>query len=183
MKPNLPAADGVRFRLIAELDGYAVGDDGSVWSCINNKLTPGEWSRVAIYRRTYGGRYCVVSLRRDRGAGKVVARYVHRLVLLAFVGPCPKGQLCLHGDRDTANNRLTNIRWGTPVQNAADKVRHNTVLRGEAHPNAILTDEQVSEIQSLHGMGGWTEQALADKFHTTQGTINKIVRRLGRFAA
>lgn len=56
------------------------------------------------------------------GAGSV--RKVHHLVLEAFVGPCPPGMQCLHGDGDPTNNALANIKWGTASENMLDRVRH-----------------------------------------------------------
>src|SRR5690242_11046966 len=55
------------------------------------------------------------------GAGRAYA--VHRLVLSAFVGPCPDGMEGCHNDGDTANARLTNLRWDTHAENQADIVR------------------------------------------------------------
>jgi hypothetical protein len=49
---------------------------------------------------------------------------IHRLVLTAFVGPQPIGMEALHGDGDTANNRLSNLRWGTHSENQHDQVAH-----------------------------------------------------------
>ncbi|AZG43595.1 NUMOD4 domain-containing protein [Gordonia insulae] len=40
---------------------------------------------------------------------------VHRLVLSAFVGPCPPGREALHRNSRAEDNRLTNLRWGTRV--------------------------------------------------------------------
>lgn len=51
---------------------------------------------------------------------------VHRLVLSAFVGACPKGMEGCHNDGNPANNHLSNLRWDTPRGNAADKVLHGT---------------------------------------------------------
>lgn len=48
---------------------------------------------------------------------------IHRLVLLAFVGPCPHGMECCHWDGDPTNNRLENLRWGTHTENMQDKMR------------------------------------------------------------
>jgi hypothetical protein len=42
---------------------------------------------------------------------------VARLVCEAFNGPAPVGALCLHEDEDAANNRPTNLVWGTQKQN------------------------------------------------------------------
>lgn len=49
---------------------------------------------------------------------------VHRLVLMAFVGPCPPGMLGLHNNGDPSDSRLENLRWGTPSDNTADMFRH-----------------------------------------------------------
>ena len=49
---------------------------------------------------------------------------VHRLVLEAFVGPCPPGMEACHWDDDPTNNRLENLRWDTRSANDADMVRN-----------------------------------------------------------
>lgn len=76
------------------------------------------------------------------------ARYilVHRLVLEAFIGPCPKGYQCLHLDNNPRNNRLDNLRWGTPKEN------HSTINRkGERNPRAKLSAENIAYIRSYTG--------------------------------
>jgi HNH endonuclease len=68
--------------------------------------------------------------------------YVHRLVLSAFVGPCPPGTECCHWDDDKANNNVWNLRWASRSANIKDCVRngsHNTArrthcARGHAYP-------------------------------------------------
>lgn len=52
--------------------------------------------------------------------------FVHRLVMAAFVGPCPDGMEVCHNDGDPTNNRLENLRYGTSKDNAADQHRHGT---------------------------------------------------------
>ena len=49
---------------------------------------------------------------------------VHRLVLEAFVGPCPPGMVACHANDDASDNRLENLRWDTPRENNLDKVRN-----------------------------------------------------------
>ncbi|UAK38469.1 NUMOD4 motif-containing HNH endonuclease [Gordonia bronchialis] len=51
-------------------------------------------------------------------------RMVHILVLEAFVGPRPKGAWGLHRNGDSDDNRIENLYWGTPRENALDRVRH-----------------------------------------------------------
>lgn len=51
---------------------------------------------------------------------------VHRLVLLAFFGPCPEGMEGCHTDGDHTNNDVRNLRWDTRRENNLDAVRHGT---------------------------------------------------------
>lgn len=51
---------------------------------------------------------------------------VHRLVLLAFVGPLPVGQLTRHLNGTPSDNRLENLCYGTPLENVRDALRHGT---------------------------------------------------------
>jgi hypothetical protein len=68
-----------------------------------------------------------------RGAGVKVKRYgVHRLVMLAFVGPCPEGMETRHLDGDPANNGLNNLRYGTRSENMLDRFVHNNPT-GQPH--------------------------------------------------
>lgn len=58
---------------------------------------------------------------------------VHRLVMAAFVGPCPEGMEVCHNNGDAADNRVENLRYGTRADNAADCVLHGR------HPEAEKT--------------------------------------------
>jgi hypothetical protein len=51
-------------------------------------------------------------------------RYVHRLVLEAFTGPCPQGMEACHNDGDPGNNAIGNLRWDTHASNIADVIAH-----------------------------------------------------------
>lgn len=73
--------------------------------------------------------------------------FVHRAVLLAFIGPPPPGCEAIHSDGNPANNRLSNLSWGTHLQNMADMIRHGTGKRGEEKVGHRLTWVQVSEIR------------------------------------
>jgi len=57
-------------------------------------------------------------------------RYVHHLVGEAWYGPRPDGCLALHGDDNPDNPSADNLSWGTPKQNAADRLRNR---RATAH--------------------------------------------------
>lgn len=59
-------------------------------------------------------------------SGSVKVKYVHRLVLEAFVGPCPTGMQCRHLNGIADDNRLENLCWGTASEDNYDRVRHGT---------------------------------------------------------
>lgn len=122
---------------------------------------------------TKRGGYHSVTLNKD--GGKKTA-YLHLAVLLAFVGPRPSPEMegC-HGDGDTANNRLDNLRWDTPVNNAADRTLHGTQVHGEDSNLAVLTAEKVQEIRRRAQDEPAT--ALATAFGISRQQIMRIIRR------
>ena len=75
------------------------------------------------------------------------AKYIHRLVLRTFVGPCPPREECLHNNGDPGDNRIENLRWGTHKENGRDMVKHGAAPKGEQHPNAKLSTIEVKKIQ------------------------------------
>jgi hypothetical protein len=58
---------------------------------------------------------------------------------------------CLHGDGDRANNRLGNLRWGTPDENVADRVRHGSLIPAApvVDPEPILFFDDFIPIESI----------------------------------
>src|SRR6266545_5415488 len=56
-------------------------------------------------------------------------KYVHRLVLEAFVGPCPDGMEASHENGICRDNRLSNLMWRTHGANNDLRRSHGTVLR------------------------------------------------------
>lgn len=73
---------------------------------------------------------------------------VHRLVMLAFVGPCPDGHEVAHADGNRLNPRLENLRYATRKENVADAMAHGTATRGYKNGRAKLSSEQVIAIRN-----------------------------------
>jgi len=76
-------------------------------------------------------RYVAASIRRPDGSR--AKPNVHRLVLEAFVGPCPAGMVACHCNGNSHDNRLQNLRWDSHKANIADKNIHGTMARGSRH--------------------------------------------------
>lgn len=69
---------------------------------------------------------------------------VHKLVLEAFVGPCPPDCEALHGPNGSTDNSLDNLRWGSRKENVEDRKRDG---RQVGKSTRKLTAEDVSVIR------------------------------------
>lgn len=98
---------------------------------------------------------------------------VPALVLSAFLGPRPEGCLACHRDDDAQNNDLENLYWGTPKENAEDKVKNGGQPYGEACQSAKLTAKQVQEIRALKGHMSQTK--IGEKFGIAQAQVSRIL--------
>lgn len=96
---------------------YEVSDQGRVRSWVS-RPAPRLLSAIPL-----SNRYVSVALSRG---GFTKQQLLHRVVLAAFVGPCPTGMETRHLDGNRTNNRLTNLAYGTPRENGLDRVRHGT---------------------------------------------------------
>jgi hypothetical protein len=173
--------ESVIYREHPQLPGYLIGSNGSVWStrrCARlRRLADKNAPRpTSIYRRPDGSRYCIVQLRAVAN-GKVRNYYVHRLVLEAFVGPCPPGMLACHNDGNTANNDVGNLRWDTIKNNQADKRKHGTQPLGERAGGAKLKEADIHTIRRLR-KAGISQQEIGARLKVAQTTISKILRKL-----
>lgn len=99
---------------------------------------------------------------------------VHTVVLRAFKGECPAGLVACHADDDKANNVLSNLRWDTYSANCADREKNGNGSKGEKHPSARLTAEQVHEIRRRTGED---RQILAAEFGVSAGHIYSVQTR------
>ena len=105
--------------------------------------------------------------------GRKVHRYVHRLVLETFVGPCPDGMQGCHEDDEPSNNVLSNLRWDTQLGNMADKIRNGKQPRGEEHSQSKLGLEDVKAIKGMLKRGDG-QTGIAKLFDVDQSTVSHI---------
>lgn len=97
----------------------------------NGRVRSFKWGKARVLKpQTARSGHQRVSISQD---GVSRPTLIHQLVLRTFVGPCPNGYVCRHVNGDPADNRLSNLKWGTASDNALDSVRHGT------HPQARKT--------------------------------------------
>jgi DNA-binding transcriptional regulator YiaG len=90
--------------------------------------------------------------------------FVHRLVMLAFVGPCPDGMEVCHGDGDKLNNALSNLRYDERIANVQDRVAHGTLK---------LTPQAVREIRD----GRLPQSEFAKKHGVSRALVSMVQGR------
>lgn len=143
----------VTYRDLSWAPAYRCGDDGSIWSRYARGGTSNlsnKWRRLCPTPNRTDGRLSV----RLAANGKKSLYYVHRLVLEAFIGPCPPGmEACHFPDRDPANNRLANLRWDTSKGNKEDELMHGTQAIGSKSGRAKLTEANIPIIRTLWARG------------------------------
>jgi len=142
------------WRPIPNWDNYFVSDKGRVLSTKQTKpkikaQTKRKYKKCKTERINY-----LIQLSSNN---KTKTYFVHRLVLEAFVGPCPVGCEASHLDGDSSNNNLENLKWETHKENMDRKKKHGTNLTGSKNPFSVLNEEKVKQIKKLlkngHGVG------------------------------
>lgn len=113
-------------------------------------------------KRTGQSGYPAVNLNRN---GSAQTWPIHRLVLLAFVGPLPQGMQTRHLNGDSQDNRLANLKYGTPLENTSDKFAHGTFrTRSAVITHCRRNHEFTAENTGHDGRGyRWCRQCARDR--------------------
>lgn len=182
---------------------YAVSDFGRIKRIANGRTRLAGTLLHPTPRRKNG--YLCVSLVINERPTTV---FVHRLVCTEFHGPQPTpAHQVAHYDGVITNNHKSNLRWATPQENADDKRRHGTILKGANHPantgkmiycrgqdhwsaktpqkivrgskigTSKLSERQILEIRAEPQYHGVTV-ALAKRFGVSDALIGRIRRGL-----
>jgi HNH endonuclease/NUMOD4 motif len=150
---------------------YEVSDFGRVWS-LWYKNGPRLYPHLLRpWPNAREGGHLLVCL---SAPGRSARPYVHQLVAAAFIGPCPPGEEVRHWDGDPANNRRSNLLYGTRAENMEDMVRHGTAPIGSKHGRSVLTEAGVIAIRAA-----WQEGAagtdLAAQYGISKAAVSVIV--------
>lgn len=96
---------------------YRISNCGRVQCCLSpgdNKITSIWWEKKA--RKNKAG-YMLVNLTKN---SKTTTKYVHALVMDAFVGKPDEKQEIDHIDGNRANNNINNLRYVSHIENLAN---------------------------------------------------------------
>ena len=105
-----------------------------------------------------------------------VQRYVHRLVIEAFVGPIPSHLEVCHIDGDPSNNNLDNLKLGTSTENSADCIDHGNTNRGERMWKSKINERIVRIIRGLDKLG-YPRIRIAEICSVTTKHVSAVIRR------
>jgi hypothetical protein len=169
--------DGSLVKPIPGFDGYYISRDGVVWSDtrrhggrVDRKSIP--YKKIRLSTNHHG--YHVVRI--NDGKSNPQLR-VHRLVLEAYVGPCPKGMQCRHLNGIVDDNRSENLAWGTSHENMIDRAIHYGGAPwnlGSGNGNAKLTENDVIDIREA-ARSGVSHSEQSRKYGVKVSTISRIV--------
>ncbi len=161
----------MQFSTIPGFPDYLVTDTGIV---LSRKVYGSKIGSVGPYwelkPKFYRG-YPVVDLWRGKKPHRIG---IHRLVALAFIGPCPEGQEVRHLNDIRTDNRLENLAYGTRTQNMEDRRRNGRMPLGENVYNAKLSNEQVREVRRMVACG-MKKKDVAKQLKCRYMTVMKIM--------
>lgn len=178
----------LELRDIPGYDAYQITRDGQVWS-----KRWGRWLKAGL-----SGDYPKVTLN-----GKQL--FVHRLVLMAYVGlPAHDKIQGRHLDGNPSNCNLDNLAWGTQTENMADRRlvdRHGVILTNadvDAILEALAAYSKIGDIAKRFGIAkptvseiahgtrwGWKSRDLpADRsvFHNTTLSDQQVAEIKSRYS-
>lgn len=171
--PPLPVIENAEVRHVPGFPGYAVSNDGRVWSC----KAGGRWGTMKSewFSLTPGisirGGYPVIALSHQ---GKPKTYPVHILVLLVFRGPRPHGMQGRHLNGNPKDANLSNLTYGTPKENAADRRKHGREIRGEEKANSKLSSMLIQYARDCI-KSGISQTKTAKSMGISQSTLSRAL--------
>jgi hypothetical protein len=170
MSDSLNTTNVEEWKDIPGYPGYQASSHGRIKSLRNRtekilKPIVNKWHRGYFTVNPYVG-----------GHGR--PKFVHRLILEAFIGPCPENYVCCHNDGNPQNNHISNLRWDTSKNNSEDMKKHGTYQHGENCCRAKLTIGQVEEIRAIYPSSRYSQRSLGSLYGVSAATVNRIMNNV-----
>lgn len=143
---------------------YFIDENGNVyskrsWRGVKNRiLTPSK--------NEYG--YLRVFLTKNK---KTKGITIHKLMSITFLGKRPKNKQVRHLDGNKENNKLSNLVYGTALQNSEDRKYHNKTAFGEKIGTSKLSNEDVLDIRNSN----LSQKELSKIYNVSIANISMII--------
>lgn len=163
---NLNSARAAWAPVVGFEDTHEVSSDGQVrrLACVfvnkRGHRKPSPERMLKPTKKSNG--YFHITLQGPSGPATL---HVHRMVLEAFVGPCPEGMEALHKNDIQSDNRLENLRWGTHKENCVDRSIHGKC-------QFVLTHDDAEQIRYCRGR--LRQVDVAKIYGVSQSTVSAI---------
>lgn len=154
-----------RFVTILNHPKYEVSNTGKV----RNKKTG-----RCVGKKTKEG-YLMVRFRDEKR--KIYDIFIHRLVLINFIGIDKNRPVVNHKDGIKTNNNISNLEWCTKGENNIHAVKTGLKIsvKGEQHFKAQLKESEVVKIKEMLRLGIY-HKSIAKRFGVNVGVISSINR-------
>ncbi len=180
----LSCISGVEMKGVVPIKGhpgYYISKEGKVYNKKTGIGIPRElWGKYRELKPNIVNGYKRITFCRNN---KIKSVPLHRLLLTTFVEKRPEGMESRHLDGNKLNNNLSNLRWGTRLENGKDRVTHGTSLQGKKNPNAKLKEQDVIKIREMvknnwkkNGSRGGRCKEIAKMFGVSVSSICRIVK-------
>lgn len=161
------------YKTLIDFPAYRISNKGNIQSRWKRGSYYSEFKCVDIWKelpKHYDGNgYLMVHL--CDGNGRVKSIRIHILVAEYFIGLKPKDKhVVRHLDSNKENNDVTNLAYGTYLENEHDKIENGTwnTRRG----GAKITPLQVKEIREK--LKTASQKELAEEYNVSRPTITRI---------
>ena len=168
MSKRVAAVPETQWMPVLGYPGYEVSRTGEVRSFRTSRGftgTPKILSRISDKNG-----YQRLTLCRN---GEKKRRGIHQLVAESFLHAARfEGAVVRHLNGNPSDNRVENLKWGTPSENSRDMVRHKRAMN-------MRPDEEIAEIRRLYDMG-FKQREIARVFKASQAYIHEVISRKRR---
>lgn len=121
----------IEWKVLPSNPNYLISENGDVYDLSESRLKTTYLNRAEL-----PGSYCFVSLKEitgiasENGKAGYKTKYVHRLVMEAFVGICPADKVVNHIDHNPKNNHISNLEYVTHKENCNKSSKNTRADKG-----------------------------------------------------
>jgi len=150
---------------IPNFEDYKITKTGQVFGKFGKKLQPSlnaKYLHVRLYKNNIQH-----------------VKYIHRLVLETFKGPCPPGMEANHKDGNKHNPNINNLEWITCSENHkhAYRIGLKKPAKGEKHPRSKLKENEVWLIRKILKENIITQTYISKIFKISRQTVCDIKKK------